>query len=191
MRKNLFLSATILLFGLALNSCSKVAQQIAQSIGWTGIDVTISVPPSTTVDTGSYATVGTGTFTYNLDSFVKANTGGTLGLKNVDQFKFKSCTLTILNPDAANNFANFKQAKASFYTSNNTVPTLLGEITDNPNTYASTLTLPVNTTTNLRPYLPTTGPVTIMYDISGALRAVRTVTLQVQVHIEYDIHVTP
>ncbi len=189
MKKKILLSAAMLAIGLTFNSCSKLVNKIAQTITWQGIDVTIDVPPTTAV--GSYATVGSGTFVYNLDSFIKDKTSNTLGMKNIDEFKFKSCVLTILNPSSTNSFGDFSDAKASFHTSVNSTPTQLGEVIGNPDGMSSSLTLPVNTTTNMKPYLPNSGPVTIYYDLSGSMRRARTTMTQVNVHIEYDIHVTP
>lgn len=189
MKKKILLSAAMLALGLTFHSCSKITNKLAQSLTWQGIDVTIDVPPSSV--TGTYATVGSGTFNYNLDSFIKSKTSNALGMKNIDEFKFKSCVLTILNPSATNSFGDFSDAKASFYTSVNGTPTVLGEVNGNPDVASSSLTLPVNTTTNMKPYLPNSGPVTIYYDLSGSLRRVRPTMTQVNVHIEYDIHVTP
>lgn len=190
MRKKLLLSVALIAgCSAAFYSCTKIASVLAQSISWQGIDITVDVP--ITSDTLSYNTIGTGTFTFNLDSFIKDKTGNALGLSNVDEFKFKSCTLTILDPDATNNFGNFEKAKASFFTSANTTSVLLGEVENNPATYAETLSVPINNTTNLKPYLPNSGPVTIVYDLSGKLRTPTTKALTVQAHIEYDLHVTP
>lgn len=187
--KKVVLSAAVLACGLIFNGCNKVANKLAQSIGWDGVDITIDVPPTTAV--GSYATVGTGTFVYNFDSLIKAKTSNALGMSNIDEFKFTSCVLTILNPSSTNSFGDFSAAKASFSTNYNTTTALLGEITSNPDVMSSSLTIPVNTTTNMRPYLPSSGLVTINYDLSGNMRRVRTTTTKVNVHITYNIHVTP
>jgi len=191
MKKNILLSLLgAFICTMVFNSCSKVASQLAQSLGWTGVDVTISVPPISDT-TMQHASMAIGTFNYNLDSFIKAKTGNALGIKNVDTFRFTSCTLTITNPDTTDNFGNFQTALASFSTSTNTTTASLGEIDNNPSTYAATLTLPINNTTNLRSYIPNSGPVTINYSYGGKLRGKTTTTINIQAHVEYYIHVTP
>ena len=174
---------------VAFNSCSKIADAIAQSFTWQGIDVIIDVPASS--DTGSYATIGTGSFVYDFDSLIKDKTANQFGLKNIKSFTFKSCTLTILDPDTLNNFANFRQAKASFSTSTNPTTTVLGEVTNNPDVYATSLNLPINNTTNIKSYLPSSGKVTLMYDLSGQIRKPVTRTIKVQAQINYTIQVAP
>ncbi len=173
---------------MIFNSCGKVANQLAQAITWQGIDVTVTIPA--VPDTTYHSSMGTGTFVYNLDSFVKSKTGSILGMSNIDTFRFTTCTLTIQNPDAANNFANFQQAMAQFNTSTNPVTVNLGSIVNNPATYSATLSLPINNTSNLRSYLPTTGPVTINYTYAGKLRTATRVPLTVNLHVDYYIHVT-
>lgn len=172
-------------FGLTVNSCNKVTEQLAQAIGWDGVDVTIDVPPVT--DTMLHGSIGTGTFTYNIDSMVNAASKGLLSLKNVSKFNFKSCTLTILNPDADNNFQNFQLAQAVFFTNANATSTNMGEIDNNPDVYAASLNVPVNTTTNLKSYLPASGPIVVTYVMGGKFRKVTTTTLHVNVHVTYNI----
>ncbi|MCD6013497.1 MAG: hypothetical protein K0Q79_3359 [Flavipsychrobacter sp.] len=186
--KKIILSAAILACGFTFNSCNKVANQLAQTIGWSGLDVTIDVPPSTAI--GTYTAIGAGTFNYNLDSFIKSKTSDLLGMKNIEEFKFKSCQLTILNPGPTNSFGDFSDAKAEFSTSTKMTPKVkLGEVNGNPDGLSSSLTLPINTSDNMRPYLPASGPVTIYYNLSGTMRRVRTTTTTVNVHIEYEIKV--
>jgi hypothetical protein len=139
----------------------------------------------------TYSAIGSTTVNVDIDSIIKSKTANTYGINNVDEFKLKSCELTILTGSStANNFANFKSAKASITTNANLTPSLVGEVTNNPNVFATSLTLPVNTTTNYKNYLPSSGPVTIMYDMKGALRAPVTAPMTVKVVAKYSIHVT-
>jgi hypothetical protein len=190
MTKKLIL-LTVLFMGLVLNSCTKVAQQLAQTLGWAGVDVTITVPPQS--DTTNQNVVGTGTFTYNLDSLIKSKTGGSFGLSNIDNFTLSSCVLTITDPvgDTANSFGNFQMAAASFSTNANGTVANIGEVDNNPAGYNVSLTVPVNNTTNLRSYVPTTGPVIVTYQLKGKLRTATTVPITINAHVTYDIHVIP
>jgi hypothetical protein len=191
MKKNILLPLLAAFICIMMfNSCSKVANAVAQALTWQGVDVSFTVSPIS--DTVNQQSIGTGTFTYNLDSFIKAKTSNLLGLKNVDTLRFSTCTLTITNnADANNNFQNFEMASASFSTSANTTSTSLGQITNNPNTYATILSIPVNSTTNLKSYIPNSGSLTVNYTCSGKLRTKTTNTLTINAHVDYYIHVTP
>ncbi len=191
MKKNLLFPALAIVCGsFMFSSCDKAISSLIQpqSIEWTASDVEVTIPA--TSDTAYHSSIGTGTFTYNLDSFIKSKTADKLGLANVDEFSFKSCTLTIQNPDATNNFQNFERAIGQFYTSAKTDVKTIGEITNNPNTYAASLSLPV-ATDNIKPYLSNSGSTTIYYSVGGKLRAATTHELKVLVHVEYTIHVKP
>lgn len=193
MSKNLLLSVfAVAALGLSLTSCNpsdknSTSVTPGKDITWSGVDVTITIPPVT--DLNQHDVIGTGTFTYDLDSFLRKKTGDLFGMKNIDKFTFSSCKLTITNPDAANNFQNFENAKASFFTSVNTTVANMCEIANNPNTYAAELNLPISNTDNIRTYLPDSGPVTVTYNLGGKMRAVTNTTLTVTAHIEYNIHV--
>lgn len=175
----------------AFSSCNKVTSVLATAtaIDWDGVDVTITVPPQS--DTTVPTSVGTGTFTYNLDSMIKAETSNALKLSNIDSFEITSCTITVTNPDANNNFANFEQAKLLFSTSYNTTQVNMGEIDNNPDAYATTLSLPVNSSVNLTTYISPIGNTTFNYSLTAKLRRATTTTLTFNMHVGYHIHVKP
>jgi hypothetical protein len=181
----LFSVLAIGLFALAFSSCNKIAAAFP-AIAWSGTDVTFTVAPVS--DTSLNTSIGTGTFSYDLDSLVKAQTKGAFSLSSISSFKFTSCVLTIQNPDPANNFQNFESAALSFSTNANTTPVTIGEVTNNPNTYAATLTLPVNSSVNVKNYLPSSGPMVANYSLKGKLRIPTTTTLTIKVHVEYAIN---
>ncbi len=188
MKKHIILSALALTVSATVfTSCSKIKDAVAvpATFTWSAMDVTLNVPVVT--DLSSHDVMGSGTFSYNLDSFIKKQTGDVYGINNIDEFRFHSCTLTMLNPDADNNFGNFETAKASFYTNVNNTAATIGQIDNNPSSYAGVLSIPINNTSNMKSYIPSSGPITIYYSLGGKMRKVTTKTLNVQVHIEYDI----
>lgn len=180
----------VVLSGVAFSSCNKVAKVLATAtdVSWS-TDVTINVDPQS--DTTVSASVGNGSFTYNLDSLLKNKTSNAMGLSNIDTFRITACSVTIQNPNADNNFANFESASLNFSTNYNTTNTNMGGITNNPNSYAETLTLPVNSSVNLKTYIAPLGSTTFMYSLTGKLRKATTASLTLNVHLDYDIHVTP
>ena len=190
MKKTYLLLVVAASFGVALSSCNKIKSKIAlpTTISWS-YEMTMTVPPEG--DTTVAHSVSNGGFSYNLDSMIKKNTSNLLSLSNIDTFEVTGCTLTINNPDANNNFQNFQMASLSFSTNYNGTKTSMGEIDDNPNTYASTLTVPVNSSVNLKNYIAPAGTTSINYEMMGKLRKATTDSLSVTVHVDYNIHVTP
>lgn len=194
MRKNLLLSALAIGFcSLALTSCDldkskTTATPWTKEITWTGADVTIEVPAVS--DLAAHAVMGTGSFTYDLDSFLRKQTGDFVGLANIDEMRFSSCKITVNNPDATNNLQNFEMAQASFNSNANATLVTFCQINDNPNNYATELNLPITNTENMKSYFPSSGPVTINYNLGGKLRNATTKTLSLTAHIEYKIHLT-
>ena len=74
MKKNLILFTIVAVFtGMMYASCNKIAALInAAAISWSGVDLNFNVPIIT--DTTLNTSFGSGSFTYNLDSFIRAQT---------------------------------------------------------------------------------------------------------------------
>ncbi len=166
-----------------LNSCTKLAQALQYDLAMQTATVNITIPPypDTTI-----AANGTQSNTYNVDSFIKANTANVLGVSNITSAKITSCVVTLLNPTVAENFANFKTCNASFHTNGNTTPFTV-TIPNNPDVYSSTLTLPVDTTAELKGYL--TGGSTFTYNLGGSLRRPTTDSLHATCTFTFKLHV--
>jgi hypothetical protein len=165
-----------------LQSCDKVANLLQYSLDLQTASAEVVLPPST--DTVGSAS-GSQVVYYNVDSFIRANTGNALGIDNIESVKIESCTLTLLNPTTANNFANFRSATGSVYSNSNTTPYSMS-ITNNPDVYATTMSLPVDTTVNLKSYL--TGN-QLTYSAGGSLRRATTDSVHVKVDFKFKIHV--
>ncbi len=165
-----------------LQSCDKVANLLQYNLALQTASAEIVLPPS---DTTAGSASGSQMVYYNVDSFIRANTGNALGINNIESVKIESCTLTLLNPSAGNNFANFQSASGSVYSNTNTTPYTLS-IASNPDTYASVLSLPVDTAANLKSYL--TGN-QLTYSAGGTLRRATTDSLHVKVDFKFKVHV--
>jgi hypothetical protein len=175
---------------LTLQSCDKVKdslkKQYATDINWDGADVTFDMAPAS--DTTTAINAGSASFTYNLDSLIKDKTSGYLGIGDISNFYITSAYVTLSNPDGTNNFQNFQLAGLYFNTSVNTT-TYAIEIPNNPNTYAATLTLPVDATKDLKSYVNGTGAISFNYVLGGKLRTATTTTLHATAHVSYKFHV--
>ncbi len=182
MKQNKIFRIAILIaaFGFmsTLQSCTKALQGLKFNLGLQTQSVSVDVPVT---PAGSIA-IGPLTSTYNLDSFIKAQTGNQLGVSNISSVKLVSVVITINNPDANNNFANFQSVNASFYSNTNSTPYAIS-LTNNPNTYATSLSLPVNSNDELKGYFGTQ----YTYNISGDLRSPITTILHCTVQYSYNL----
>lgn len=142
------------------------------------------VPDSIAVVSG-YMPAVNGAFTYNLDSCIKANTGGTLGVSNIGSFKIASCVLTVTNPDSVNNFRAFQNLAISF-TSTAASGTYSIGFTQ-PDIYAATMTLvPADTTADMKSYLQGSN---FNYSVKGQMRHGTTDTMQCNAVFTFSINV--
>jgi hypothetical protein len=166
----------------AMQSCGKIASKLHYDLPLQTGSVEVTIPP--TSDTTNQLLVGSGVNHYNIDSFIKANTGNVLGINNITSVKVTSVTLTLTaNASTTNNFANFKSAYASFFTDTKTTPYEVS-IPNNPDTYADMLSLPV-TNDELKDYLKGS---TYNYTVGGKLR--RPITDSVKCKVEFKFNVT-
>lgn len=166
-----------------LQSCTKMIGNFLQyDIPLQSGSVTVTIPP-TSKTTGSIT--GTGSNTINIDSVIKANTGGLLGVNNIISVKLKSVSMALQNANNANNFQNFQSCFASFSSNTDATPYQL-QIPNNPDTYATTLSLPVDTTAELKSYLNGTQ---FTYSAGGQLRNSTTGPLTCTITFSFNIHV--
>jgi len=166
----------------ALQSCSKLAQIINYNLAMQSSSVTVSIPPENA--TGSIETFCSGSANYDIDSFIRASTLGTMGINNISSVKLLSCVLTLQNASNSNNFDNLASCSASFTTSD-MAPYEIG-VTDNPAVYATTLSIPVDTTVELKSYL--TGN-QFTYTLKGLLRKAVTDTMKCTIQFTYSVKV--
>ena len=178
--------ATVVVFAIA--SCSKVASILTKNLSFSTTAQPFNIPPVPTaiaLSTGIMPTVK-GSFSYNLDSLIKASTNNALGVNSIGSLKIANCTMTVTNPTDSSNFQDFKSVTITF-TSASTSATY--QLTVNQaDTFSSTMILtPVDTTADLKAYLQGN---TFNYSVDGVMRrgttdtmkcnAVFTFTLKVQ-----------
>jgi hypothetical protein len=168
-----------------LQSCSKLAQSLVfNNLNLQPGALTFTIPANP--DTNAVITLGSATNSYNVDSFIKANTANQLGVSNINSVKLASCVITITaGASTTNNLANFQSCNASFYSNTETAPFVLS-VPNNPDTYATTLTMPVDTTTELKSYLSGTN---FNYSVSGKLRRPTTAPLTCTVNYSFTMSV--
>ncbi len=179
MNRKLLLSAMAVTAAcVCFTSCEKTKNIGSTTITWDGVDVTITVPP--VADTAIHTDMGTGTFSFDLDSFVKSKTNNLMSASDIDDMEVESCDLKLQNPDAGNNYQNFKMAEVRIYSDAKSTSTLIANIDNNPDVYSDTMKCPKMPKSVLKDYFRTSGPSVIHYVLGGQLR---TPTTNSTVHI--------
>ena len=166
----------------SLQSCTKIGSILQYDIPLQSGSVTITIPP-TSKTAGSIT--GTGSNSINIDSVIKANTAGLMGVNNITSVKLTAASMTLANANSGNNFQNFQSCNASFSSNSDATPYSLN-IADNPDSYATSLTLPVDSTEELKGYL--TGS-EFTYSAGGQLRNSTTESLTCTITFTFNIHV--
>jgi hypothetical protein len=162
-----------------LQSCTKLAQKLNFSLNMQTQSVDITIPPTGTI---TNATFGPVTTYYNVDSFIKANTANQLGIANISSVKLASCVLTLHNATSTNNFQNFQSVAASFYSNTDNNPYQMS-IDNNPDVFATTLSLPVDPNKEFSSYLGNQ----FTYSVTGTLRRPTTDSLKCTVTFTYNM----
>lgn len=165
----------------SLTACTKLIQALFPSFETQirTVEVTIPVVPGTTAET----TLGSASVRYNLDSVIKEHTVNQFDINKMATVKVKSVTINLSNADQTNNIANFESVRLNLTTDNNGTPTTIASTTI-PDTYSTSLTVPVTNSPELKEYLKGNQ---ITYTVLGkarrattkSLNAVIVVTLQV------------
>lgn len=168
--------AALIIF-TACSSCKKIAKAFGGSdIAAPQYQVTIPIVPfvlPTEISLGSYS------FSFNLDSVVRANTSGAFGAKDVNSIKIKQVSINILNADQLNNLANFSSARVTLYSNANNTPVELFAI-NFADTYAASYNYTTTNSPELLSYLK--GSV-LTYTLYGKMRRVTTKPLSMTLDV--------
>ncbi|CAN5162099.1 hypothetical protein BH09BAC2_BH09BAC2_13980 [soil metagenome] len=170
----------IILFSIVamIFGCKKLVKAVftGADVNAPTVQITIPVIPLTT---GSEINLGTYSASFNLDSSVKAKTGGLFGADILTSIKIKQVTITNTNADDLNNLSNFEYVRVALYSDNN--PTVINALTINStDTYASTITVNPTDSPDLLPYLQGSR---ITYTVYGKNRRPTTKPLDFTINI--------
>ena len=164
--------------------CNKLKALLQYDLYYTTADATFTI--YAIQDTIMHTGVGATTVNINVDSFIKANTSNQLDLSSIKHAYLESCTMNLTNADSTNNFANFKTCAASFSTDLNSSVVTIGTITNNPDVFASSIVVPIDSTIDYATYL---GAHTISYSVDGKARRFTTTSLTGHITLKFKIHV--
>lgn len=189
MKKVIIALSTLALTSTFVVSCSikdKILDAVFTAFTAKVADYDVTVPAIN--NTTLYQTINDQTVQFDLDSAIKAETSDQFSLDNINTVTAEEIILTLNGsgseaPDANNNFANFEKVKVTIYSNSNTTP-ISFEVTNNPDNYATTLSIPLDKTVNLKSYL--TGK-TFFYNVSAKARRETTHPLRVNVAVKMKI----
>lgn len=144
-----------ILTSVSLFSCDKLKEKLFEAFttGMTDVNLTIPVV-SNTVGEGKIETLPV---FINVDSIIRANTGGIFSLNSVSRIIVESADFVISNPDPSNNIANFEYGILLMNTFNpqkNDWNSTMGiGRSDIPDSYASSINFAVIPDVNLKDHL--------------------------------------
>lgn len=110
------LGVGLILTLIFLSSCDKLKDKLFEAFTTGMTDASVTIPIVT--NTAGEGKIETIPVFINVDSIIKANTGGFFSLNSINSIKVESADLTINNPDATNNLANFEYGVLLFNTLN-------------------------------------------------------------------------
>ena len=93
-------------------SCKKLVAAVFGGTDVNAPEVQVTIPTVFIVPPNEMS-LGTYSFHFNLDSIVRANTGGIFGANVVNSIKVKQVVVNITNADQVNNLANFESARVT------------------------------------------------------------------------------
>ncbi len=155
----------ILVVASGFTACKKIIDAIFNGVDVKAPEIRIEIPAIPFVCPGECPGISNST-KFNLDSSIRANTGGVFGAKDVRSIKIKEVQLTIPQANASNNLGNFQSARVVLYSDVVSTPVEIVNFTFD-DVFAATKTLPVENSVELLPYLKGSE---LFYTMYGKLR---------------------
>ncbi len=169
---------------LGMSSCTKLASNLKYDLNLQTASVNFTIPACSTT---SLSVTGSQTVYYNVDSFIKANTMSMLGVSNIQSVKIMSCNLELLDGTTTNNFANISSCSGGFSSDAVATP-FVTTVANNPDAFSNNLTLPVDTTAELKDYIRNSNNFT--YSLTGSLRRPTTDSLHCKATFAFKVRVS-
>ncbi len=176
--KKLLVPVLILIIATGLFSCKKIVRKIFQGIDADVPVVSVTLPPIPVVIPIEVPFLPI-VQRFDLDSTVKANTGGAFGADDVSSIKIKQIAFDLKNADSLNNISNFESVRVTFSSNANTEPVTIASITF-PDIYASKYTYIPDNSPELKPYLNGSE---LIYNVYGKIRKITTKSLGLNIEV--------
>jgi hypothetical protein len=174
--------ASLLCLGISgFTSCDKVKDLTNVNINLDNADGILTLP---VIPVAGTASLGAAEVSVNLDSMIKAQ-NSQVSADNIKEVHIKSCELVMLDGNSSNNFSALQSCSLKISSDQNTTPQTIAEVTDNPDTEAYSLNLPVNTGLELKGYFLNAKKFT--YSVAGTARKATTKEIKCQVKVKYNL----
>lgn len=184
--KIIFLCCVFVLTLISMSSCDKLKDKLFEAFTTGMTDVNVTIPIVT--NTAGEGKLETLPIFINIDSIIKANTGGFFSLNSISTVKVESADLIINNPDASNNLANFEYGVLAFNTFNPqtsdwNIPMAVGRY-DIKDSYATSFPFELIQNVNLKEHLRGTK---VVYLYAYKARRVTTKALNCTIKMKLKI----
>ncbi len=179
MKKHLFiiLPTAVLMSGLL--SCKKIVDTFFAGETFAMPAITMTIPAIPLADSTQEFSAGSFTTYVNVDSTIKANTGGVFNISSISTVTVKQVSVTVTNADDINDVSAFKSFRITI--SSNTNATVANMVTVNiPASAAGSYTYTPTNPANIVDYLKGTAINNTLY---GTVRKTTTKALNVKVVI--------
>jgi hypothetical protein len=123
MKKKILISIGILVATISLYSCKKVVNSIFQGTEITSPTIEVVIPPVPQLAV-NFGEIPLGNYEQrmNIDSAVRANTGGAFGIAAVTSVKISQYTVSVSNADDADNLSNFESGRVVLTSNSRSTP---------------------------------------------------------------------
>lgn len=175
MKKIFFPGFFIILSLIGFISCKKILSKLLPPFETTTGEITMSIPVIPFSNISGF--LGSKTMYYNLDSNIKARTGGNFGISDVSYVKVKNFNMTVLNSDQNNNISNLQSIVIDILSNSNSSPLTIATASI-PDGTSNNLSIDVAGQPDILSFLRGTQ---ITYNFSGQVRRATTHPLDISV----------
>lgn len=164
---------------MGLMSCDKLKNLAKINVGAQSADIDFSIP----VTPAGEQNLAEANVTLNIDSVIKAY-NSSVGVNNIKSAKVIALTLEVLDADSANNLALVEAAKVILSSDTKPTPVTIGELTNNPDEYKTSIDIPLNGDVDLAEYLRSNN---YTYTLWAKTRRGTTKEVHCKAVVKYDI----
>ncbi len=121
MKKKIIFSLVVFAITISFTACKKIVAAVFKGMDVSVPEMQFTIPAIFGVAPGEIP-LGSYPYKFNLDSVVRANTGGAFGAGSVTSIKVKQVNINVSNADQLNNLANFETARITIQSNTNNNP---------------------------------------------------------------------